>query len=290
MSNLEPIGDLHLHTCLSDGSCAPHEVIAKAARAGLSYIAITDHDHFTSTPDLVIQAQSLGVTLIDGVEVSCCDPVRGRKVHILCYLPQNADRSPVKTLCDDITARRVEAGRTMAARVAELYPITVDEVEAIASRCVCIYKQHIVKALMDSGITVRIFGELYDRLFDTHKGSCIVNFPQPEVYTVISAIKKAGGLCVLAHPYTYNSIDLLNELTAQGLLDGIEVWSSKSTPEQEQYLAAVAEQFDLIKTGGSDFHGAYGSRPSPIGVKPTPAVSIERIIEKLQSTERNVSI
>lgn len=82
----------------------------------------------------------------------------------------------------------------------------------------------------------------------------------------------------MAHPYTYRSLDLLHELLEQRLLDGIEVWQSKTTPEQENFLLQIAEEHRVIPTGGSDFHGAFGSKISPIGKGRTPERSIEALL------------
>lgn len=270
-------GDLHVHTHKSDGPQSALQVIEQASLIGLSHIAITDHDYMSYSDELASFASDKGVTLIDGVEISTMDKVRHRRVHILCYMPNN--RKIIENICKFTTDLRVKAGRDMAKMVCDIYPIKLEAVEQIAKDGPCIYKQHITKVLMDWGYTTTIFGELYDNLFDFKKGSCIINIEQPNVYDVINLVREAGGIAVMAHPYTYNSIELLDELCEQNLLDGVEVWSSKSSPEQEEYLSNVADKYNLIKTGGSDFHGGYSSRISPLGSRYTPEQSLEALLQ-----------
>lgn len=268
-------GDLHTHTYVSDGSCSAKSIIEHAAMISLKYISITDHDNFTVTEQLQDFALNLGVKLIDGVEISCNDLLHDRKVHILCYLPKN--RKPIKELCEHTIKLRAEAGIEMATHVSKMYPVTLNEITDIARNSTGIYKQHIMQALMNAGITTEIYGKLFNKLFDTKTGSCIVNFSQPDVYKVIDHVKAGGGVCVMAHPYTYDSIDLLLELCEKRLLDGIEVRSCKSNSLQEEYLSSIADRYNLIKTGGSDFHGAFGSKVSPLGSKLTGEKAIKLI-------------
>ncbi len=270
-------GDLHTHTRASDGSLFEHQILKLAKRSNVDCVAITNHDYITPIENIKTVANELGITLIDGVEISAFDTKRNRRVHILCYMPKHLEL--IKTICDRTTGNRTKAGVGMAKKVSELYPITVDDINEIAKHSKCIYKQHIMKVLMNAGFTTGIFGDLFDELFSFDGGTCIINCKQPDVYEVIDAVKKSGGICVMAHPYTYKSIDLLDELIQNNLLDGVEVWSSKSSIAQEEYLLNIVNEHNLISTGGSDFHGAYSSRISPIGSKTTPEKSINALFE-----------
>ncbi|WMJ23396.1 PHP domain-containing protein [Paludicola sp. MB14-C6] len=267
------VGDLHVHTRDSDGSQTIEQVVSQAQKIGLQYISITNHDCITDISK--VQCNN-SIQIIPGVELSAYDTTRKRRIHILCYLPQ--DLKPIEAICNITTHNRTEAGLEMAQRVSKLYPITVEDVLEIAKDSRCIYKQHIAKALMNAGYMTEIFSELYDELFDFKSGSCIVNCKQPDVYEVLDAVKQSGGISVMAHPFTYDSIDVLNELLSQNLLDGIEVWSSKSSKAQEEYLMELVNKHKLIPTGGSDFHGAYSSRISPLGAKRTPIHSIQSLL------------
>ena len=131
--------------------------------------------------------------------------------------------------------------------------------------------------LMRAGYATEMYGSLWKELFDVKSGSCVRACVSPEVFEVVKLVQKAGGIAVMAHPFTYNSIDVLHELIGQNLLDGIEVWQSKTTPEQERFLEELADAHGLIKTGGSDFHGSNASKVSPVGKGRTPQESLLRL-------------
>lgn len=272
------IGDLHTHTFISDGTSNHMRILELAKGVGVDCISITDHDYINCLDDIEPIAKQYGITLINGVELSSFDMIRKKRIHILCYLPKRIEY--IKDICNSTTLNRREAGLEMACNVAKLYnAISVEDIQLKAANSKCIYKQHIMSVLMDAGYTNRIYGELFDELFNFSTGSCIVNCKQPDVYEVIEAVKNAGGICVMAHPFTYNSIDILNEFLDKKLLDGVEVWSSKSTLQQEEYLFNLTEKYGVIATGGSDFHGGFGAKVSPIGSKVTPESSINAIFE-----------
>lgn len=274
-------GDLHTHSWLSDGSNSPERLYELAARAGLSHLAVTDHDRLEEPDRDREAARKWGIVPVYGTEVSAYDFQRKRRVHILCYAPK--DPEPVRAICDQTSRDRLKVGREMTRLVGEKYRITLPDVEQASAHSNSIFKQHIMKALMEAGYSTQMFGPLWTELFDTRTGSCVRPCPQPDIWEVLPVLRSSGGVCVLAHPYTYNSIDLMRELTDRGLLDGIEAWSSKSTPEQEAFLYAYAQENHLIPTGGSDFHGSTSSRVSPIGSAYTPEDSLEALFRAIEA-------
>lgn len=277
------MGDLHVHTNESDGSLSPLEVIALASRIGIETIAITNHDYITKTSKYAQYASGLFVNLIEGVELSAFDYKRNQRVHILCYLPKNIGK--IQAICDKTLHDRTNAGLEMIEKVSKIYPITLEDVLKSAAGSTTLYKQHITKVLMYMGYCTGIFGAVYSELFNGKTGTCKVEYTQPDVYSVLEAVRASKGVCVLAHPYTYNSINLMGELIEQNLLDGIEVMSSKTTLEQEKCLIEIATDHKLIKTGGSDFHGACSYKESPLGVKTTLQTEIQAIFDLSKSRE-----
>lgn len=271
-------GDLHTHTVHSDGACSVERIFQQAKQSGLDTIAVTDHDYIVPFERDRALAEKYGLTAIHGTELSTYDYKRNRRVHILCYFPKYPE--PVQHYCDMVCKTRREAGLEMARLVAERYPITVADVEEAARESASIFKQHIMYVLMQAGFSTRMYGELWKELFDGKTGSCVRVCKQPDVWTVLPELHAAGAVVVLAHPFTYQSIDVMQELTAAGLLDGIEVWQSKTTPEQEAFLLAFANEHYLIPTGGSDFHGAFASKVAPLGCAPTPDASIRALFAK----------
>ncbi len=268
-------GDLHCHTRLSDGSQGIEEVIAYAKRTDLDFLAITDHDTMASFSRSKVLSERYGVQVIPGVEISAHDYQRDRKVHILCYMPLKPDR--LEGMCRKICENRKKAANEMARQVMKIFPITPECITKYSASSQSVYKQHIMHALMDAGFTTRIYGNLFHQLFDPQEGSCYVGCECPDVREVLDLVRSSGGIAVLAHPGVYNSFDLMEELCEEGLLDGIEVWHSRNKPGDDERLLEVTKQYHLIATGGSDYHGMYGSRPSPIGRCYTPEESIDAL-------------
>lgn len=270
-------GDLHCHSKLSDGSQGIEDIIAMSKKMGLDFVAITDHDTMSSHSRSKIVGDRYGVQVIPAVEFSAYDYSRNRRAHILCYMPLKPDR--LEGMCVKICDARKRSGNEMVKRVMKLFPISPENITKYSASSKSIYKQHIMHALMDAGYTTGIYGGLYDTLFSPKSGSCYVETEYPDVREVIDLVRSAGGIAVFAHPAIYDSFDLVEELIAEKRLDGIEVWHGKTLQDHVDRLSTLCEQHGLIKTGGSDFHGMYGSRPANIGKCTTPQESIDALFE-----------
>lgn len=268
--------DLHCHTRLSDGSLGIEDLIILANKMGVDTIAITDHDCLAGTVRGKIIGERHGVTVIPGVELSAFDIKRERKVHLLCYLSENPDR--LEGLCRRNSLARRKAGQFMLIKASKKYPITPEFVIKCAAGSTNIYKQHILHALMESGFTTEIFGNMYDELFlESNPDNICVAPKYPDVFEVLEAIHESGGVAVLAHPPSYDSFDLIDELVEAGL-DGIEVWHPKNSPEDTEKLISIAKANNLLMTGGSDFHGMYGSQVNKLGSYTTPDDNLSELL------------
>ncbi len=274
------IGDLHCHTRMSDGSLGIEELISAAKRAGMDFIAVTDHDTLSAVDRAVVLGRRYGVHVVPGVEFSCIEHSTGRRAHILCYLPRFPRR--LEGACAKMSDERARGGAEELKRVMRLYPITPEQVSGHASQSRAIYRQHIMHALMDLGYTDRIFGELYEQLLGRN-GSCRVEKEYLELHDITRLVREAGGIVCMAHPTLYTDIGLAEELAANGELDALEVDSRYNTPDTFTQLRALARQFKLIRTGGSDFHGFYCSRPEPIGTCVTTQAGIAALFAKANS-------
>lgn len=271
------IGDLHCHTTLSDGSLGIEEVIAQAKRMKLDVLAITDHDTLSSSNRAQILGERYGVKIIPAVELSAWDKVRNMKVHILCYAPQKPDR--LEGLCLKSCSIRAECAKDMINKVMERYPIPQDAVRMYTKGSKSIYKQHIMRALVNYGYATELYGEVNDRLFKYPDGECLVTREYPDVNFVLDLIHSSRGIAVMAHPYMFNNIELLHELTAAGKLDGIEVYHHSASEAQQKELLEFAQQNDLLCTGGSDFHGLYNEVPTHIGKMTTDSDNIDKLFK-----------
>ena len=276
--------DLHCHSRISDGSLGIEELIAIARRRGLSAVAVTDHDSMAGATRAVIVGKRQGIQVIHGVELSAKDSANGRKVHILAYLCDTPDR--LEGLCHRTNTARKEAAVAMMKKVLRYYPIVPDSILRCASGSTTVYKQHIMHALIDAGYADSFFGETYEKLFSPESGCAYVPVAYPDVEEVIDLVHDAGGLAVLAHPYTYDSIDLMHNLVRQNKLDGIEVWHPRNNEEQTAFLKEFATERGLLMTGGSDFHGMYTGHPRPIGSFSAPDDTVQMMLDYKKSVKR----
>lgn len=277
------ICDLHCHTKLSDGSLGIEDVILQAQRTGVEWLSITDHDTMASFSRADVLGQRAGIKMLHGVELSAWDKKRGRKVHILCYNPQKPDRLEVLCLkCCDI---RKQTSKEMIEKVMAKFPITMESILKHTTSSKSIFKQHIMRALIDYGYALEFYGDLDRELFNPKTGCCYVEREYPDVNFVVDLIHLAGGVAVMAHPAQYDSIELLEELAQNKKIDGVEIGHYSADAAYRAELEKIADKYDLIRTGGSDFHGLYNSVPTHIGSESTTIENIERIL-KLTSKKK----
>lgn len=281
------IGDLHCHTTLSDGSLGIEEVILQAKRMNLDFLAITDHDTLSSSNRAQILGERYGVKIIPAVELSAWDKKRNTKVHILCYAPQKPDR--LEGLCLKSCEIRKECAKDMIEKVMEIYPIPSDAVRLYTKGSKSIYKQHIMRALVNYGYATELYGEINDELFGYPNGKCLVTREYPDVNFVLDLIHSAKGVAVMAHPFLYDNIDLLKELIEAGKIDGIEVNHYSNNDEQKSELISLAKENDLIMTGGSDFHGLYNSTVTHIGSQTTDEENLDKLCRKISANSQKAS-
>ncbi len=271
------ICDLHCHTTLSDGSLGIEDIIVQAKRMNIDFLSITDHDTLSSFSRANILGQRYGVKILQGVEMSAWDKERNSKVHILCYAPKKPDR--LEGLCLKSCEIRKQCAKEMIEKVMELYPITPESVLKHCTGSKSIFKSHIMRALIEYGYALEFYGELNNKLFNLKNGICLVEREYPDVKFVLDLIHSARGVAVMAHPILYNNIELLEELAASGKLDGVEIDHYSANEEQRRQLREIAEKYNLIVTGGSDFHGLYNAKPTHLGSNLTTKENMDRIIK-----------
>ncbi len=277
------LGDLHCHSKLSDGSMSVEDIVFYSKRCGLDVIALTDHD----TMDGVAKAQELGkacgLDVIPAVELSSYDPSNDRTVHILCYFPKKPEK--LEPLFKTMQQRRNEAGMTMIKRVMRQYPITEEHVRRYSDRSSAIFKVHIMHALLDLGYDSKIYGDVYQGLFSRRSPYHVLEEVQyPSVWEVLEAVKEAEGIPVLAHPSVYDSMELLEKLAAEGHIKGIEIDHPRNKPKDKVRMRQLAEQYDLLVVGGTDFHGYYTSgRAFPLATGLTHDEDMRKLYEAAKS-------
>ncbi|MBQ7009152.1 MAG: PHP domain-containing protein [Ruminococcus sp.] len=271
------ICDLHCHTKLSDGSLGIEDVISQAKRMNIDFLSITDHDTMSSFSRADILGERHGVKILHGVELSAWDKKRNSKVHILCYAPKKPDR--LEVLCLKSCEIRKACSKEMIEKVMEKYPITLESILKHTTSSKSIFKQHIMRALIDYGYALEFYGELDKELFNPQTGSCYVEREYPDVNAVLDLIHSARGVAVMAHPAQYDNMELLEELAKAGKIDGVEVNHYSANENYRSELRSIAEKYELIQTGGSDFHGLYNAVPTHLGSESTTKENLDRIIK-----------
>jgi predicted metal-dependent phosphoesterase TrpH len=167
----------------------------------------------------------------------------------------------------------------MIEKVMEKYPITLESILKHTTSSKSIFKQHIMRALIDYGYALEFYGELDKELFNPQTGSCYVEREYPDVNAVLDLIHSARGVAVMAHPAQYDNMELLEELAKAGKIDGVEVNHYSANENYRSELRSIAEKFELIQTGGSDFHGLYNAVPTHLGSESTTKENLDRIIK-----------
>ena len=272
-------GDLHCHSICSDGSSTPEELAEFASRAGLTHLAITDHDTMMAVKSMAEETRRKGITLIPGVECTCTDVSRGRSVHMLCYAPKVPDA--LQAFLGKTLEKRRASKLKMAELIGRMYPLTVEDVLKASSRSASIHEVHLIAPLAAMGYTSTVCGELFKKLIGKN-GSCYVPIEYPEVWETVRMIREAGGLAVMAHPGQFDSLALAAELAQKGLLDGIECFHPRNPESVTKEALQLCEDNHLLTTGGSDFHGMYTSSPCPLGAYGIPGERLARFLEALR--------
>ena len=251
--------DLHIHTTASDGTCTPAEVVERAAAAGLKLISVTDHDTVAGVKEAMEAGERLGVTVIPGIEIS--SDYLGEDTHILGY-GIDVDSPAMGEVLAWIVAERDRRNEQIAAllrrdgmevdipRLKERYPGAT------------VGRPHFARVLVDSG-RAKDVPDAFNKWLDTGRPYYIPRQQLPFAQGM-EFIRRAGGVAVLAHPlqYGYDEAGLRN-LVARAAhcgAQGIEIYYSGYTAEDCAKLVALAREFGLFVTGGSDYHG--DNRPS----------------------------
>lgn len=251
--------DLHTHTLASDGTCTPTENVHYAREAGLQALAITDHDTMAGVEEALAAGKEQGVEVIPGVEISTV--AKGQDIHVLGYfLP--FENQELQEELSKLRDTRHERNRLLIARLQELgIPISLEKVyQRKNGEDKNIGRPHIADELMELGV-VSSMEEAFAKYLG--KGAAAyVNPPRISPDEAIRLIKRFGGAAVLAHPGLYDDDDLVEEIIVCGL-DGIEIWHPDNSEAQRERYIQLADDYGLIMTGGSDFHGYRGEGGQP---------------------------
>ena len=276
--------DLHVHSTFSDGTCTPEELVELGASAGLSAMALTDHDTTEGVPHFLAAARAHGVRAVSGVELSVDVP--GVVVHLLAYGcdPGNA------SLCSALARIRESRHRRNVEIIGKLVRlgccITWKDVMDAAGDEGVVARPHFAQALVKRGYA-RGKQDAFRRYLAKGAAAYADRFRlAPE--DALRLVADAGGVSSLAHPTLCNLApaalrDLVARLAAAGL-GGIEAYYTGHHQEQVNALLRLADEFHLVPTGGSDFHGAATPEirvGTAFGALKVPDESFDRLLERL---------
>ncbi len=245
--------DLHIHSTASDGTLNPRQIVELAKDSGLKAIAITDHDTAAGFAEAAAAGRELGVEVIPGIEISTkyLGPI-----HILgyCIDPNSPELAPVLNwVIEDRDRRNAKMAQLMAA---DGLPVSYEDMKKRFGNV--IGRPHFGQILVELGLAKSV-NDAFDRYIE--KGQ---KYYMPRSFLSIESsielICHAGGTAVLAHPFQYRRDDTalraLIEHCMESGLRGMECRYSGYSQEQVSYLEALADEYGLLKTGGSDFHGS----------------------------------
>ncbi len=242
--------DLHLHTYYSDGFFSPFEIVKKIQKTGTKIISITDHDNIGGLKEAIRTGLKEDIEVIPGVEIS--GEYMNREMHILGYfIDPNA---PVmKELLTEIQEERILRIKKIIAKLNELGSmITYEDAKEDLKTTVSIGRPHIANALVKQGF-VKSFFDAFSKYIGDDKVADVKKV-RPNYDRVFKVIKEAGGLSFLAHPAKYFNEEEIKIFKAAGL-DGIEVVHPSHTAADTKKYKEIASKFNLLTSGGSDFHG-----------------------------------
>lgn len=247
--------DLHTHTFESDGTDAPAALVEKASAAGLTTIAITDHDTFAAHEQAAPRAQELGIRLVRGVEIST--KARNRNVHLLAYWFNGAAPVAFQDWLVEMLEYRRERNRRLAGRLQAL-GLAVELAEAEALGRTITGRVHFARVLISKGY-VKSIPEAFDRYIGEDAPGFVM-MEDPKTPDAVRKVREYGGVPVLAHPIRLGMRDLdaeesfIREQVDAGLL-GLEVMHSDHDEVARARYEILVQRYGLARSGGSDYHG-----------------------------------
>lgn len=253
---------MHVHSHYSDGSDSIEDVLQQASLNGVKHLSFVDHDTVENYAEARALAAKYEINVIPGVEISAYDYCRNRKVHVLGY-HYRPEAVHIKAICEPLLRRRHAHSLWQIKQIkAAGFHLDEEKIIETAKPSKTIYKQHIMKHLTDEPFFSPGYKRLYRKLF---KGAGIAagDIKYIDIFDAVRAIVADGGIAVIAHPGQLDSYELIPELVDEGL-GGIERHHPDHTSEDLSKIDRLAEKYHLLVTGGSDYHGTFGT-PIKIG-------------------------
>jgi len=253
--------DLHIHSTASDGTCTPSEIITTAKTLGLGAIAITDHDTIDGSKEASSMDLTESLHFLTGVEISTAPPIMNAQgsMHILGYCIR-LDNPVLNQTLEELQAARKNRNPQIIERLNALgIEITLKEVREKIGEDSQLGRPHIARLMVKKNLVSSI-NEAFDKYLAAGMPAYVDKF-RVDCFKAIEIIQGAGGLPVLAHPILLktnkgkNFEDMVLSMKNRGL-KGIEVYYPEHSADDTAYYIEIAKKFDLLMTGGTDFHGS----------------------------------
>lgn len=270
------LADLHTHTSASDGALTPSEVVRAAAEAGLTAVAITDHDTMEGVEEALSAGDRIGIEVIGGIEISTIGP-GGVEVHMLgYYLDRNFPS--LHELLKHLRESRFDRGRKIVEALNGIgVGVRLERVMEIA-RGGAVGRPHVARALVEMGAAATI-DSAFGKYLVEGAPAFVPRF-KVEPAQAVGIIREAGGIAVCAHVAKLNRDELLLELAGEGMR-GIEVYHPDHPSVGVRYYNKFAAKHGLIATGGSDAHCFTGGKTTLVGCVTVEYDVVRQLKERL---------
>lgn len=247
--------DLHCHSLASDGSYSPKELIKMAENLNITHLALTDHDTTAGIKEFMAVESS--VVRIPGIEISV-EKEKG-ELHIVGLFIDTSNKD-LQEMEEEVQYYRKKRNEKMLAALSKLVKKNVKIEDLVDNPNSQLGRPHVAKYLLRNNIVTSI-QEAFD-LYLKDSASLAFKKQQVSVERALNVIKNAGGISIIAHPYTLKlEDDKLDELVKEYKklgLNGLEAYSSHNPVDKKDVFADIARKNGLIISCGSDFHGANG--------------------------------
>tara|TARA_B100000029_G_C17591872_1_gene962785 strand:- start:190 stop:1068 length:879 start_codon:yes stop_codon:yes gene_type:complete len=272
MNSAKPEADLHIHTYYSDGVMSPTEIIEYAKRKKLLAISITDHDTVNGIDESIKLASKTNLILIPGIELST--EYKSNEIHILCYFMNHQNKS-LKKLLEKLHEERLENAETIIKNLSlQGIKLNWDDIKTKTKKS--IGRPHIAREMVKKGY-VKTVSEAFENYLNNKEK---LNLPSKILnsYDAINIIHESGGISAIAHPHTVIDLEkIIPDLSNAGL-SGLEINNVRYNQSKKNEFEQLAKNFNLISTGGSDFHTDYSK--NKLGDSGVPLKTVEKMMQR----------
>ena len=252
---MSPFCDLHTHSCFSDGTCTPAQIIEQAVAMNLSAVALTDHNTAAGLPDFLAAARGKSIDAIPGVEIST--NYGDTELHIVGLFLPEASFAPLTAILEDFNRKKEESNQLLVQNLTKAgFPLDYNEI--CRNHPVGTVNRAVIAAALVQQDYVNSAKEAFQGLL-SKKGGCYVPPERLEALEAIRLLRKLDAVPVLAHPLLNLKTEaalraFLEEAVPAGLV-GMETLYPSFTPEETVLARSLAAEYSLKESGGSDFHG-----------------------------------